>query len=129
MHILLRISEIDESCITEIVKRFNLLCPEFCVNIKAHSHLLEDNLYSFTLSEENEWQKNHEEILNILSIITPVLLHAKEIGATFEIDICVHLYDYRDSQSLDIYFSNNLLQILATLDIHVGLSVYADLLA
>lgn len=127
MDSLLRIRNVSESVIYEVVDQFNSLHPDFCDDIGKHQN--EENLYSFFLSTQSEWLINHDEMVDTLTKLLPALLHAQKKGALFGIDICICSFDYPERYSLELFFSTPFFKICDELNIVIGMSIFSDMLS
>ena len=111
MHTLIRIRNISESTAKELADEFNRLIPGFCEG--TGKHLLESDLYSFTISTEDKWLSHQKEIIDVLSKLGNSLLQVIHPGVEWSLNPCFHMCDYRGVFFIDYDFSHDLLQIIA----------------
>jgi hypothetical protein len=124
MNSLVRISNVSELVITNVVKELNQLIPGFCKG--TGKHLSEKDLYSFFLSSSDEWSENQRQIYEVLSIIEPTLKYVRTQGASLEINICIHAYDFRNLLLMEFAFSSDMSRIISDIGMDLVISIYLD---
>jgi hypothetical protein len=124
MNTFIRIYNINENIAEDIVCEFNRLVPGFCKGFGKH--LLEKNLYSFCVSSDDDWKTHQEEIVNVLCQIGDSLLQLRSGGASWSINPCVHMYDYRGIFFVDFDFLDDLLQAIVRFGGRLDISVFTD---
>ena len=122
MNTLLRIMNISESTAEELAGEFNRLIPGFCKDIGKH--LLVSDLYSFFLSDDENWLSHQDEIIDVLSKLGNSLLQVSHSGAKWSVNPCLHMTDYGGAFVIDYDFTNDLLQIIAKFGGYLEVSFY-----
>lgn len=128
MNSFLRINNVSESDIMTIRNMINDSFPGLFEYDGKHLRIKE--LYSVLLSTKEEWREHCDEIHKILLRIGSVMFYARNNhNADIELDICIHMYDFRERNLSEFYFSQSLLSILVENEIKLQMSIYSDKLS
>ena len=122
MHSVLRIWGLDNAQILSLTDIDLLLYPN--TTIEDCKHIRGDTGYSFTLSENDNWNDHHEDVFQALKRLCPVLNDAKKLGASFEIDTGIYEDDYNSRPITSFYWSAELLQLASKFSILFMFSIY-----
>jgi hypothetical protein len=123
MYTNIRIVTSSSEIADEFINRCNFLVPGFCRDNGKNRFY--DDVYTFSLSKQMEWQENYNEMLDLLTKLSSALSFAKENTDSIEIDIGIFLNEYQEISSINLEFSCVFFQICSKHDIHFGISVYA----
>jgi hypothetical protein len=124
MYSVIRFTEIQKEEMEKIAILINSKIKGFCDDIMSSRR---DSLcFSCSLSRNEEWWDHHEEIHEILQKIRPAIIIAKRGCPSLEIqiDIEVGSPDYSWRLITEVFFTPDLLRLLAELNITIGTSIY-----
>ena len=89
MHSVIRFYQMEESQMRTLAEKVNEVIPGLFENVIPATRV--ENLFSFSLSEKDDWRDHHDEILEILKKISPVISPGNIYDGELEIDLAVHI--------------------------------------
>jgi len=123
MHSVIRFCQMEESQMKIIAERVNEIIPGLFEDVTPATRV--ENLFSFSLSEKDEWRDHHDEVLEILKKISPLISPGNIYDGELEIDLCVHVENGDcDRFITELPLSPELIQVLFENRIRFTTSIY-----
>ncbi|MDR1963127.1 MAG: hypothetical protein LBQ50_05065 [Planctomycetaceae bacterium] len=120
----IRILGMNEIDIVEIVSRYRQLFPDFANN--TDGCIIKDKNLSLLLSNENNWDNNHDEILRRIPVMTPILSDAIDKGAFVELTVSFDMREYQERNLTAFIFLNTFSKLLSEFSISLNVVIFID---
>lgn len=89
-------------------------------------HIKDSNSYSILLSQKSDWDNNHDEILESLAILKPILDYTLKNGASLEIRTFIDMRAYRERNLTAFILLEPFTQFAARHEINFTISFCID---
>jgi hypothetical protein len=124
MYSVVRFSEISIEQMKTLANSVDNIFPGFCANIKPG--IRDNSCFSFSLIDDENWEKHHEAILNLLTHISSVLKNGIEIfpKLDIQIDTAVYIDDYEKTSINELLWTKKLIKIAAETSVSFAVTIY-----
>jgi hypothetical protein len=124
MNSILYIKNISNCDFIEFANKASSLFGDLIIDSNGREEICHNN--AILLSQDENWDVNHNEVLKIMSLIAPHLAQLSKLGASFEISIVFNMKEYRHRSLYSFIFINTFAKTLAEFDMKLKVTIVLD---